>query len=401
MYEETTWQETLKHAESGLQAPCYIFDADILARGVQQMHELMPHCGALCYAMKANPFLVKYIDPYVDRFEVCSPGEYEICSRAGIDPEKIIVSGVSKTEHSMRRIFELGRGKGIFTAESMQHYKILSRLAAEKKTHIKMLVRLTSGNQFGVDEATLEEIFRLNQGSEYCQIIGIHYFSGTQKKLKKIEKELAYVDAYAKKLKDQFHMEELQLEYGPGLSVAYFEGDKPAPRKEQMEALEELLKGLENFSFVGIEMGRFVASDCGCFITQIDDVKKSDDTNFIILDSGLHQINYFGQMMGMKLPPIHQFPKRDAQAQEYTLCGALCTTNDILVRDIALNAPEIGDKLFFQRCGAYSMTEGISLFLSRDIPAVYVYSQKAGYECLRESFATDLLNSKQSEQGAK
>ena len=397
-YSDTTWQQTAVHAECGKQTPCYIFDGDILKAGVRQMKEALPHCGALCYAMKANPFLVGQINPVIDRFEVCSPGEYEICHREGIDPEKIIVSGVNKTEHSMARILELSGGKGVFTAESKQHYRILRSLCQQMGCRIRLLVRLSSGNQFGVDEQDLEEIFRLNQDCDCIEIIGVHYFSGTQKKLKKIEKELAYLDEYADKLKKTFGLDRLELEYGPGLSVSYFAGDKPMSRQGQLEDLENLLAGLQNFDFIGIEMGRFMAADCGCFMSSVDDVKTSDGLNYAIMDSGIHQLNYFGQMMGMKLPPIRQIPTREeAEEKEYTLAGALCTVNDILVRDIKLRGLEIGDRLLFQRCGAYSMTEGASLFLSRDLPAVYIYTEQEGYTCLRPGMEINYLNGKQPE----
>ena len=394
MYSELTWCNTKLHEGLRDQAPCYVFDTDILVDGLRQMKELMPNCQKICYSMKANPFIISYADAAADWFEVCSPGEYEICWRNGIDPEKIIISGVNKTRASMMRIMDLCGGKGIFTAESPLHYHILKEIAQERKLSIRLLLRLTSGNQFGMDEETIHGIFEENRENPWVEIIGIHYFSGTQKKLKKIEKELLNLNDYAARLKQEFHMDALELEYGAGLSVSYFAGDKPIGREEQLVALNEILGKLSNFDRIGVEMGRFIAADCGCLLATVDDLKTTEGKNYVILDTGYHQINYVGQMIGMKHPPILQLPERaEEPEQEYIICGALCTPNDIMARDIHFRNLQIGDHLMFQRCGAYSMTEGIGLFLSRDLPAVFAYSKAHGYQCLRKRIETNPFNS--------
>ena len=81
--------------------PSYIFDLNILKENIRCMRENIQRDTSICYAMKANPFVVKYISDKVDRLEVCSPGEYEICIRENIEPDKIVVSGVNKTKESI------------------------------------------------------------------------------------------------------------------------------------------------------------------------------------------------------------------------------------------------------------------------------------------------------------
>lgn len=51
-----------------------------------------------------------------------------------------------------------------------------------------------------------------------------------------------------------------------------------------------------------------------------------------------------------------------------------------------------GDLLVFDRIGAYSVTEGIYLFLSRQLPVVLTYTQKQGLSLVRDAFPTDILN---------
>ena len=64
--------------------PSYLFDLNELSSRVKRIKEVLGEKVELCYAMKANPFLVSYLDEYVERFEVCSFGEYEICKKHGL-----------------------------------------------------------------------------------------------------------------------------------------------------------------------------------------------------------------------------------------------------------------------------------------------------------------------------
>lgn len=300
------------------ETPAYIFDLDILKERVLLIKQILsPACT--CFAMKANPFLIKPMDEYTDRFEVCSPGEYEICMRQGIAPDKIVVSGVNKTEQSMDRIMQLSEGKGIFTIESLAHYRILSACAKKYGRKISVYVRLSSGNQFGMDKKTLEQVIAYCQKDKCLYILGIHYYSGTQKKIKKVEKEIAELSEYAEYLKGQYGLEQLELEYGPGLSVAYFENDKAAPAEEQLRDLKNILDNAQVFSHISIEMGRFIASECGYYMTEVVDVKHTEDTGFLIVDGGIHQLNYYGQLMGMKKPQMTFLPER-SEIQENIPC---------------------------------------------------------------------------------
>lgn len=386
-------RQMLEMAVEKCQTPGYVFDLDILKERVMCIKNILGENVTTCFAMKANPFLIKPMNEYTDRFEVCSPGEYEICIRQGIAPEKIVISGVNKTEQSMDRIVGVSEGKGIYTMESSRHFEILSKCAKKYGKKLDIYIRLSSGNQFGMDKANWEEVAKKCCEDEYLNLIGIHYYSGTQKKLKKVEKEIAELNEYSKYLKETFGLDRFELEYGPGLSVAYFDTDKVDDAEVQLEALAEILKSTDAFSHISIEMGRFIASECGYYFTKVVDSKTTEDSNFVIVDGGIHQINYYGQLMGMKKPEITFIPERQEDIRKWTVCGSLCTINDIIVRDLEMGAPKQDDVLVFGRCGAYSVTEGMALFLSRELPQVNFYSVNSGFQCVREAMGTDIINS--------
>ena len=96
------------------------------------------------------------------------------------------------------------------------------------------------------------------------------------------------------------------------------------------------------------------------------------------------------QMMGLKVPRL--LGKDGGSGPEKSmLCGSLCTTADILDRDAFLPEPAVGDRVVFTRCGSYSVTEGISLFLSRDLPAIYTFDG-VSFRKRRNQFNTEELN---------
>ena len=124
-----------------------------------------------------------------------------------------------------------------------------------------------------------------------------------------------------------------------------------------------------------IEMGRFFASECGAYLTRVIDTKVNCGTAYAILDGGIHHVNYLGGNMGMRVPIIRQSSVREGEMQPWALCGSLCTTADVLVRKAELHPLDQGDILAFMNIGAYSVTEGPALFLSRDMPSIILHGK--------------------------
>ena len=75
--------------------------------------------------------------------------------------------------------------------------------------------------------------------------------------------------------------------------------------------------------------------------------------------------------------------------EKYSICGSLCTVSDVIVKEVPLHNPVPGDILVFDNTGAYSVTEGISLFLSRDLPRVYLRSGGEIKEVRKKIFTED------------
>ena len=176
--------------------------------------------------------------------------------------------------------------------------------------------------------------------------------------------------ALADRLKAEYGMETVRVEYGPGLYFPYFSHEDHSDTLAPIRELAPDLAALAAHCELTIEMGRFFASECGAYLTRVVDTKVNGGTAYAIVDGGIHHVNYLGGNMGMRVPIIGQSPAREGDMQPWALCGSLCTTADVLVRKAELHPLEQGDVLAFMNIGAYSVTEGPALFLSRDMPRI-------------------------------
>ena len=392
--------------------PSYIFDTDELCARIDAMQQILG-CGVtVCYAMKANPFLISVLDKKLDKFEVCSPGEFAICEKEGINREKIVLSGVNKEKKDILYTMKTG-AVGIYTVESLNQLELINSCAVECGIKVKVLIRVTSGNQFGINERQVYEIADRKDELKGIIIEGIQCYSGTQKKkLSQIEAEVVWLQAIAHTCEAEHGVKLKEIEYGPGLSVDYFVTDKCDAMNTDFEELKEfaaMIKEMSEKFNVTLEMGRYIAATCGVLISRIADMKMNDTTRYAIIDSGINHINYYGQAMAMKKPRCEFIPMEytegfaDGAAHEvevysqgvqpYNICGSLCTVGDVIVKNLELKDAKIGDMIAFYNIGAYSVTEGIYLFLSRRMPAIVMYSKKNGYRVIRKPIETFLINS--------
>ena len=418
--------------------PLYIFDKEELYKRIGDIQKMLGEDITLCYAMKANPFLVDALKPLVAKFEVCSPGEFAICRRENVDMSSIVLSGVYKKQSDIVYVMDECGGVGVYTVESMEQFNILCCCAKIREITIAVLLRLTSKNQFGLDELEIEQIIENRADYPYIDILGIQYYSGTQKKKVEVNiKELQQLDTFCKQLKNKYDFTVKELEYGPGLMVSYFGEDA---YKNDYKMLQEFLTALEEVKknyHITLEMGRYLVATCGIYVSKVVDIKVHSEQQYCIIDGGINHINYYGQTMAMKIP-AYAYVKNDGtivkayglleklrdntkklnindnkssadiekvntddknssidnEKLKWTICGSLCTVADVIVKNLPIGQPDKEDLLFFYNIGAYSVTEGIYLFLSRTLPKIITYDKNGIVEVLRDFYDSDIINSR-------
>ncbi len=368
--------------------PTYVYDIDILIDRINYLKTKLPNYQ-IAYAVKANTFIPKYIENYVLRYEICSPGEFDICNKLQIDYKKMVISGVYKDQESIENMIMNYPDILRYTIESISQFNLLNNLSLKYKRNIEVLIRLTSGNQFGVNEEEVKEIIKM-QNNKYLKVVGIEYFSGTQKhSLVRIEKEIDYLIQFVSSLESEFNINIKEIEYGPGLPVFYYQDDE-FNEEEFLNKVNDILSKIKNKKVI-LEIGRSIASSCGSYLTSVVDIKRNKYGNFVILDGGINHLVYYGQTMAMKIPHYEIIPKSISEEEVYNLCGSLCTINDFLVKNIRTRKLDIDDVFVFKNVGAYSSTEGISLFLSRDLPKVVIYKDNK-LMLVRENVKTSIVN---------
>ena len=129
--------------------PSFRFNTDSFARRVRQVKQALGDIP-LTYSVKANAFLLSALPKEIALVEVCSPGELQICKEAGIPGERIIYSGVNKESADVAEA--LRYGAHLVTAESLKHLALEQEAAQRLGIRQKVLLRLSSGNQFGMSE---------------------------------------------------------------------------------------------------------------------------------------------------------------------------------------------------------------------------------------------------------
>ena len=384
----------LKDLSEQLVTPAYVFSSAEFAERATLVKEAFGDQIGLCFSIKANPFLLQQLPDVFDKIEVCSPGELTICEKTGMDMSKVIFSGVNKTHKDVSRAMD--DSVGVFTAESMLHVKLINDCAVERNRKVPVLLRLTGGSQFGMDEQEISSVIGNRDIYGGIEIVGLHYFTGTQKKKSTvIEKELRYIEQFAQQIQSAHNFRLQKIEYGTGLAVDYFAENADDLEKERLYAIAPLLRDLAQRYELTVEMGRFFAAPCGYYFTKVIDTKTNCGVHYAILDGGLNQLKYDGQLQGMQIPMIRHLVNRDnsgCEAEKWTLCGSLCTTADVLARNVELKDLQIGDILVFERTGAYSAMEGMSIFLSREIPQIAMLSHEKGLQVVRQQIHSDIFN---------
>ena len=338
--------------------------------------------------------------------------------------KKIVYSGVCKTSADIAcAILDDVR---IYTAESIPQFELLHNAAAAAGKMLPVLLRLESGAQFGMSEEDLFWILDHKESYPHLTIEGIHYFAGTQrKKITRQVKELEMLRELFSKIRRQYGIALPRLEYGPGLAVPLFEGedftDTLAPAREIAGALQSACEWAD----VTVEMGRFFVTECGYYLTRVIERKHTGEKKYALVDGGINHVSYAGQIMGMKVPVIRHLkpanrnlstlqsesadetasiPKltsadenasigqSDSNEETIAICGSLCTTNDDLVREIQIKDLAPGDILAFCNIGAYSVTEGIYLFLSRTMPRIVLYNAENDIQLARDFVESSQIN---------
>lgn len=340
--------------------------------------------------MKANPhpLLITTLRTAGCRAEISSIGELEAVLDAGFLGADCLYTGPGKTDVEIT--YALAQGVRRFSSESAGEMQRLGRAALAQGTEAVVLLRVNgaavgstglrmtgAATQFGVDEAQVlaaPETFTDVPGT---RLAGLHLFpiSNARDEGSLVEAIQSNI-ALAARLRERagFPMEILDL--GGGFAAPYAHpGTRPTyPRlREELEAsLDEQLPGWRTGEVeIAFESGRYLVGDCGRLAATVQDIKRSRDQTFVVLDTG---INHLGGMTGLgRLARAAATPETMTGPTETgTLVGPLCTPADVLGRGVEIPRLTPGDHVIFPNVGAYGLTASLVAFLGRAAPTEVV-----------------------------
>ena len=372
----------------------------------------LPHLT--CFAVKScsNLAVLRLFSTLGGGADIVSGGELYRSLKAGVDPRRIIYSGVGKTEEELR--YGLVSGILMFNVESEQELDRLQQVAEEQemvapvafrinpdvdpKTHAYISTGLAK-NKFGIPMEQAENIYLRARDMANIKILGVSCHIGSQlTEISPFTDTLHKVKLFVKRL-ESLGISIKYLDLGGGLGVRY-QDEKPPHPQEYARALKEEMQDLK--CTLILEPGRVIVGNAGILVSQVLYTKQTRTKNFIIVDAAMNDLarpslydaHHDIMPVSRKADGAadKQFPKAD-------VVGPICESGDFLARDRELPPFEQGDLMAIMSSGAYGFTMS-SNYNSRPRAAevlvkddkFYVIRQRENYETLiRDESIPDFL----------
>lgn len=348
-------------------SPVYVYSHATLTRhfnAFDTAFQAVPH--TICYSVKANSTqsVLKTFFSLGSGADIVSGGELYRAVKAGVDPRKVVYSGVGKRDDEIE--YAIRSNILMFNVESEQELTRISEIATRMGARAGIAIRvnpdvdpgthpyITTGLKNAKFGITIERAM-----SEYSRavtlpgidVIGIDMHIGSQ-----LTKVSPFVDSIDKlkvmltKLREQG----INLSYfdcGGGLGIQYNEEEPPLPAEygDQIVAATKEL-GMHLL----FEPGRNLVGNAGILVSTCLYTKDRDEKNFIMVDAGMNDLArpaLYGSFHGVQ--PIIKDQDGMIVAD---IVGPICESGDFLVKDREVPMFKQGDQLAFMSAGAYGFT---------------------------------------------
>ncbi|SDN27048.1 diaminopimelate decarboxylase [Desulfonauticus submarinus] len=383
--------------------PLYIYSAKTFKRHFKAFDSAFEGLKHLtCYSVKANSNLciLKLLGQLGSGMDIVSGGELFRALKAGIEPKKIVYSGVGKREHEIREA--LLADILMFNVESEAELIKINKVASEMNKIARVSLRINPNvnpethpyistglekNKFGIPEDYALEIYKLAHNLSNIEPVGIDCHIGSQ--LTSISPFLdaldKILDLYLKLLDLGIKIQYLDL--GGGLGIQYKEEAPPHP----IEFGKALKKRLQNKNITLIlEPGRVIAGNAGILVTKVLYTKKAPKKNFIIVDAAMNDLirpSLYGSYH--KIEPVIQSSAQQTIVAD--VVGPICESGDFLAQDRKLPKLKEGDLLAVFSAGAYGFTMS-SQYNSRPRAAEILVDKDKIILARRREVYMDLIN---------
>ena len=377
-------------------SPAFIYSSKAINDNFQSYQNEIREGDLICYAVKANSNLhiLKLLSDLGSGFDVVSGNELKRCLLAGADKNKIVFSGVAKTEEEI--ILAIENDILSINIESYGEFERILEVSKELNKKVNCALRVnpdiaigshkyiqtgSKTSKFGLDKESVLKI------SSQCEIDGPIKLTSVASHIgSQISDENLILESvdYLIEIADELAKNGHNIEYldiGGGLGIQYRDEEEGSP-KILLEKVKELLSE-RDFKII-LEPGRSVIGTAGILVSKVEYIKEAGEKKFAIIDAGMNDL-----IRPSLYEAWHKVVEVDHQNTDldlYDLAGPVCETGDVLAKDRNLKIMP-GDHVAFMDVGAYgsvmtsnynSRLRPIELLVTKD--KVQVIKRKESFE---------------------
>jgi len=346
--------------------PTYCYSYTQLKKNINNFKKNFKSFSPLiCFAIKSNTNLnlIREIQKFGLGADVVSMGELMMALKAGINPKKIVFSGVGKTSKEIS--YAIDKKILLINAESKSEIKEIDRIARLKKKKVQIGIRLNpntdaktlsqistgkKGNKFGINEKIFLELINYCQNSKNIDLECLSVHIGSQiLDHKPYEKMLNVVDKVIDKTKHKFKF----IDLGGGMGISYNDNSKKLNYQKYNIAIKKFLK--KHRSKIIFEPGRSIVGDVGFLISRIIYIKENDKKDFIILDAAMNDLMR-PALYGANHKTLPSIKRKQVSKKIYEFVGPICESTDKFVS--LKKFQKLKEKEIIVMCdvGAYGMS---------------------------------------------
>jgi len=346
--------------------PIYCYSYNQLKKNINNFKKSFSSFSPLvCFAIKSNTNinLITEIKKFGLGADVVSKGELMLALKAGIDPKKIVFSGVGKTSQEIS--YAIDKRILLINAESKSEINEIEKIALSKKkiidigirlnpnTDAKTLNQISTGkkeNKFGVDEKTFFDLVNYSKFSKNINLQCLSVHIGSQiLDYKPYEKMLKVVDKIIKKSGYKFKF----IDLGGGMGISYEKSNKKLNYQKYNIAIKKFLKNHK--SKIIFEPGRSIVGSIGTLISKVIYIKENDKKDFIILDAAMNDLMrpalYGANHRTLPVVKTNQISKKI-----YEFVGPICESTDKFTTLKKFQKLKEKDLVVMCDVGAYGMS---------------------------------------------
>jgi diaminopimelate decarboxylase len=348
--------------------PAYIYDEEVIrrrAREYVQAFERQTESFEVIYASKSLPCTAAYRVMREEGLsvDVASGGELHMALAAGFDPALIHLHGNNKSERELRYAFE--EGVGHLIVDSFDEIELADRLLDRPQ---RVLIRVTPGIKpsthdyiqtgqldskfgFGLADGLAERAVERVRSSQHLELVGLHAHIGSQ--IFELEPYVKAIEVIAE-FCDAVDFEPELLNVGGGLGIAYLDSDEPPSIEDYVDVkVRGVQRVFDPVPRILVEPGRSLVGNAGVTAYRVGTVKEIPGVRtYVAVDGGMSD-NLRPMLYGSRYEAVIADRAAEPPDALATIAGMHCESGDVLIRDMELAAPRVGDVLVTPATGAY------------------------------------------------